>query len=116
MDPPAAAEHNGSARSRPDVALILELDHDYRRQAEAGELPLGELPEKQSRWGLPVLKRQVDPWRLTAFCKDDPDKVIVYSRHARRDNVKRTFVTTAKRGRFAGERIIRGRRGSAHGH
>ncbi|MDH3468199.1 MAG: hypothetical protein OES26_20205, partial [Gammaproteobacteria bacterium] len=109
MDQPEANEHNRPGRDQPNVAVILEVDRDYRQLAEAGKLPLGELPEKRVR-RVPVLTRQYDDWRLTAFCKDDSDKVVVYCRHARRNNVKRTFVTTAKQGRLAGKRIIRGRR------
>ena len=103
---------------KPSVAMLLNVDLEYRYRSHRGELhrvaprrfnPTGEA------W-LPVLNTQRDPWRFTALFSNTArahelgrtdDWVVIY---AERDGAEHTFtVVTETRGELKGRRVVRGR-------
>lgn len=113
-----AATEQGQCRSgrrRPDVALVLEIDREFRQKAQHNVLPVIELPGHPNHFR-PVLCQKYREWQLTARYKASPNEVVVYCRHPRFDTVKRAQVTTGRIGRAMGKRIIRGRRNECARH
>jgi putative hydrolase len=112
--------------SEPPVALMLEVDEEYRRKAEAGRLtriaprrfnPTGEA------W-LPILHTEREGWHFTALYSNTArahelgrtrDWVVLYFRADHSREGQRTVVTEA-RGVLAGRRVVRGREGECHAH
>jgi hypothetical protein len=103
---------------QPSVATILNLDMEYRRGAELGELstiaPRRFNPEKKA-W-LPVLHTDRDDWSFTAMYSNTPlahdlgmtrDWVIIY--YERDGQEDQCTVVTERRGGLSGKRVIRGR-------
>jgi hypothetical protein len=100
------------------VALLLEIDRDYRRRAAAGELrriaPKRFNPEGEA-W-LPVLEGTRAGWDFTAIFsntarahelgKTDDWVVIYYTREG--DEGQATVVTGSRR-ELDGKRVVRGR-------
>jgi hypothetical protein len=105
-------------RARPSVALILELDEDYRREAAAGRLrsvaprrfnPAGEA------W-LPVLDTEREGWNLTVLYSNSARAhrlgmthdwvVVIFERDAEEGQCT---VVTEHAGPLAGRRVVRGR-------
>ncbi|MGE0191215.1 MAG: helix-hairpin-helix domain-containing protein [Planctomycetota bacterium] len=102
----------------PDVATLLDVDAEYRRRAEAGELrtiaprrfnPAGEA------W-LPVLHTTRGPWAFTALFSNTArahqarathDWVVLY--FERDGEEGQCTVVTETRGPQAGQRVVRGR-------
>ncbi|MBZ4394375.1 helix-hairpin-helix domain-containing protein [Myxococcus sp. MISCRS1] len=103
---------------QPDVGLLLQVDEEYRRRAEAGELrtiaprrfnPTGEA------W-LPVLRRKVDGWSVRALFSNT---ALAHQQDATREWVVLYFdkdgdegqctVVTAHGGPLDGRRVVRGR-------
>lgn len=103
----------------PPVITILEIDAEYRRQAEQGSLPLiapRRFNPDGTAW-LPVLHTHRDDWHYT----------LLYSNTARAHELKRTHdwvvvyfyddhhqegqctVVTETRGPLTGQRVVRGR-------
>jgi DNA polymerase (family X) len=128
-----AALLSGSARSRakrprpqadapqerPPVDLLLEIDAEYRRKAEAGELrrigPKRFNPRGEA-W-LPVMEIQRDGWRFTVLFSNTKqaheagkthDWVVIYFRKGDQPERQHTVVTETK-GTKAGQRVVRGR-------
>ncbi len=115
-----------SARDGPKVALLLEVDSDYRRLAAAGELstiaprrfnPAGEA------W-LPVMHTDRDGWHFTALFSNTArahelgktdDWVVIYFDHHDQEEGQHTVVTET-RGRLAGKRVVRGRERECREH
>jgi len=112
---PAAA----APRHDPDVAMLLDVDREYREKAAAGKLstiaprrfnPTGEA------W-LPVLHTSRGDWHFTALFSNTArahelgrtrDWVVLYFADA--DHAERQCtVVTESRGGLAGERVVRGR-------
>ncbi|MBD3374841.1 DNA-binding protein [candidate division KSB1 bacterium] len=114
----SSKEESSKGEDKPDVALILDVDEEYRRRAEADELkkiaPKRFNPEGKA-W-LPVLHTERKEWSFTALYSNtarahDLDKtrdwvVIYYERDSEEDQCT---VVTASRGDLEGKRIIRGR-------
>jgi hypothetical protein len=108
----------------PDVALILEIDGEYRAKAAAGRLrtiaPKRFNPGHE-RW-LPILHAQRGPWHFTALYSNTAlahrlerthDWVVIYFYDG--DHVERSrTVVTEGRGPLAGRRVVRGREGECH--
>lgn len=109
----------GPAGEDPPVALILQVDRDYRAAATADKLPK-IAPKRfnpESRAWLPVLHTDLSGWHFTAL----------YSNTARAHELDRTHdwvvivaedpahhehtctVVTAGRGALVGKRVVRGR-------
>ncbi|NPV06997.1 MAG: DNA-binding protein [Anaerolineae bacterium] len=103
---------------RPPVSLLLEVDEEYRRRAEAGELrkiaPRRFNPEGEA-W-LPVLETEKDGWSFSALYSNTArahelgktrDWVVIYYEREGREG--QATVVTATGGRLEGKRVVRGR-------
>lgn len=115
----AARADAGAGPKEPPVALILEVDREYREGAKAGTLhtiaPRRFNPEGEA-W-LPVLHAQHGPWHFTALFSNTAlahklarthDWVVIYFYDG--DHVERQrTVVTEPRGELAGRRVVRGR-------
>lgn len=114
------------AKSEPPVELLLAVDDEYRRRAEAGELkqiapkrfnPAGEA------W-LPVLNLKRDGWSFTALYSNTArahelekthDWVVLYFEREGQKESQRTVVTQAG-GDLDGKRVVRGREKDTRSH
>lgn len=102
----------------PPVKLILNLDQEYRRKAEQGELECiapKRFNPNQEVW-LPIMKRQDGPWEFTLLFSNtkrahDLDKtrdwVVVY--YTADGDEDQCTVITADTGDLNGKRVVRGR-------
>jgi len=107
-----------TAEARPDVALLLEIDQQYRDKAEANELPR-IAPKRNNPDGaawLPIMHAYEDSWHLTAlFSNTDRahelgrvrDWVVIY--FERDGHEGQCTVVTEYRGPSTGQRVVRGR-------
>jgi hypothetical protein len=103
----------------PPVALLLDVDREYREKAAAGELRLiapKRFNPRGEAW-LPILHTQRDEWHLTALYSNTRlahelgrirDWVVIYY-HADALPEGQCTVVTERRGRLAGHRVVRGR-------
>ncbi len=114
------------ARERPAVAMLIDVDREYREKAEAGALrkiapkrfnPTGEA------W-LPILHATRDAWRFTALYSNTGlahdlgrvrDWVVIYYETDSLPEGQCTVVTET-RGPSAGRRVVRGREGECRDH
>lgn len=107
------------AEERPPVALLLDVDREYRQKAEAGELqtiaPRRFNPE--GRTWLPILHGSRGPWQFTALYSNTAlahelgrigDWVVIYY-HAEGLPEGQCTVVTETRGELGGRRVVRGR-------
>lgn len=105
-------------RARPPVALLLDVDREYRQKAEAGALrriaPRRFNPEREA-W-LPVLHTGREGWTFTALFSNTArahrlgrtrDWVVIFAERDG-DEVRQTVVTEYQ-GPLAGLRVVRGR-------
>lgn len=108
----------GEPADQPEVAALLDVDREYRRKAEAGELrtitPRRFNPGKKA-W-LPVLHTQRGPWTFTALFSNTArahelgttgDWVVIYFERDGREG--QCTVVTERTGPRAGTRVVRGR-------
>jgi hypothetical protein len=115
-----------SAAEEPPVALLLDVDREYRGKAAAGALPTiapRRFNPTHEAW-LPVLHTRRGDWHFTALFSNTAkahqlartrDWVVLYfdgDRHAER---QRTIVTEP-RGLLAGQRVVRGREAECRSH
>jgi hypothetical protein len=111
--------HSGQPEARPPVALVLDVDREYRDKAQAGALPTLAPrrfnPEGKS-W-LPVLHTHRDAWHFTALYSNTArahelgrtrDWVVVYFYDDHHVEGQHTVVTES-RGALGGKRVVRGR-------
>jgi hypothetical protein len=110
----------GPARAtRPPVALLLDVDREYREKAHAGELPRIAPkrfnPEAQP-W-LPILDTSRGAWNVTALYSNPArahelnkthDWVVIYA-HTDRHLEQQCTVVTETHGKLSGRRVVRGR-------
>jgi hypothetical protein len=109
--------HEGSPAESPDVATLLEVDAEYRRRAEAGELrtisPRRFNPDGRAR--LPVLHTDRSGWSFNALFSNTAraheldrtrDWVVIY--WERDGHEDQCTVVTERRGPLAGRRVVRG--------
>lgn len=102
----------------PAVALLLEIDEEYRRKAERDQLrkiaPKRFNPQGEA-W-LPVLNAKRQGWSFTALYSNTAtahrlgkthDWVVIYYEKAGAQ--RQGTVVTAERGKLAGKRVVRGR-------
>jgi len=118
----SAAPEEGTAApdkdDAPPVALLLDVDAEYRRRASAGELrtiaPRRFNPEGRA-W-LPVLHTEREGWSFTALFSNTArahelgrtrDWVVVYWEHDGHED--QCTVVTERGGPLAGRRVVRGR-------
>jgi DNA polymerase (family X) len=103
---------------RPSVNLLLELDAEYRRRAEAGELkriaPRRFNPQNEA-W-LPIMHAQREGWSFTLLYSNTArahelgttrDWVVIY--YERDGRERQNTVVTQNSGPLAGKRVVRGR-------
>jgi DNA polymerase (family X) len=108
----------GDAVERPSVDLLLRVDEEYRRRAEADELekiaPRRFNPEGEA-W-LPVLRVRREGWDFVALFSNTArahelgttrDWVVIY--YSQGDVERQSTVVTANRGPLEGRRVVRGR-------
>jgi DNA polymerase (family X) len=130
--PHAAAEgaHEGAAAApsssiEPPVALLLDIDARYRRQARSGRLkhiaPRRFNPRRRA-W-LPVMHVDRDGFSFTAMFSNSPrahhlgrsrDWVVIYFEHDGGEG--QCTVVTEHRGPDEGMRVVRGREEACHRH
>lgn len=104
-------------KGMPEIGILLDVDAEYRRKAEAGELkkiaPKRFNPENEA-W-LPILHTERGDWNFTVLYSNtarahELDKthdwvVIYYDRDGQEDQVT---VVTETRGLLEGKRVVRG--------
>ncbi len=112
-------------RDPPPVDLLLDVDREYRRKADAGVLrciaPRRLNPEHEA-W-LPILHVERDGWSFTALFSNTAqahrlgrtrDWVVIFAERDG-DEVRQTVVTEY-RGPLAGRRVVRGREAECRRH
>lgn len=107
----------------PPVAMLLDVDREYRERAEAGKLPTiapRRFNPEGKAW-LPVLHTRRDSWTFTALYSNTAraheldrvhDWVVIYAEDESHHERQYTVVT-AGRGVHAGQRVVRGREAEA---
>jgi len=107
------------AAEQPTVALLLDVDREYRRRAADGDLPL-IAPRRFNPSGeawLPVLHTTRDPWHFTALFSNTAqahqlgrtrDWVVLYFYDDEHAEGQHTVVTETH-GPLTGRRVVRGR-------
>jgi hypothetical protein len=112
-------EHTAYELDRPPVALMLDVDREYRRAAAAGglrKIAPRRFNPKHDAW-LPIMHMDRDGWAFTALFSNTArahelgrtdDWVIVYYHRPGEPDGQATTVTEW-RGRLRGERVVRGR-------
>jgi hypothetical protein len=103
----------------PPVALLLDVDREYREKAEAGTLRL-IAPKRFNPTGeawLPVFHTRRGHWRFTALFSNTrrahelaktKEWVVVYA-HLDTEPESQSTVVTETRGPLSGRRVVRGR-------
>jgi hypothetical protein len=103
----------------PGIALLLDVDREYREKAARGALPR-IAPRRFNPTGeawLPILHTERGDWRFTALFSNtarahklgrNRDWVVIYFHRDSGPEGQRTIVTET-RGPFAGHRVVRGR-------
>ena len=110
----------------PSIALLLDVDAEYRRKAAAGDLdtiaPKRFNPEGKA-W-LPVLHTQRGEWSFTALFSNTAraheagktnDWVVIYFEREGQGEEQRTVVTQPQ-GPLSGQRVVRGREAATRRH
>jgi hypothetical protein len=116
--PPSEAPAPTTPRERPDVTMLLDVDAEYRRRAQAGELrtiaPRRFNPEGKS-W-LPLLHTTRGNWEFDAMFSNTAlahelgrtdDWVVIYWHHDHHEG--QCTVVTERSGADRGLRVVRGR-------
>lgn len=103
----------------PSMALLLDVDREYRDQAAAGKLPTiapRRFNPNNEAW-LPVLHTERDGWHFTALYSNTArahelgrtnDWLVVYFYDDQHQEGQHTIVTET-RGDLVGQRVVRGR-------
>lgn len=109
----------GVAEPEPPVALLLQVDREYRAAAEADKLPK-IAPKRfnpENRSWLPVLHTEKSGWHFTALYSNTAraheldrthDWVVIFAEDEAHHERPYTVVT-AGRGALVGQRVVRGR-------
>ncbi|MGB5623694.1 MAG: helix-hairpin-helix domain-containing protein [Gammaproteobacteria bacterium] len=115
----ALRRETGHAADGPDVELLLHVDLEYRRAAEAGTLPT-IAPKRFNPSGeawLPILHTEHRGWHFTALFSNTAraheldrvrDWVVIYFYDDSHEEGQHTVVTET-RGPLTGQRVVRGR-------
>jgi DNA polymerase (family X) len=108
-----------SPSHEPEVALLLDVDREYRDNAAAGRLPRvapRRFNPRDEAW-LPILHTSRDGWHFTALFSNTAraheldrthDWVVVYFHDDEHREGQRTVVTETH-GALRGKRVVRGR-------
>ncbi len=108
--------HDGAG---PSVAVLLEIDAEYREKAASDKLPKiapKRFNPKSEAW-LPILHAQRDSWHFTALfsntaraheLKRTRDWIVIYFYDDHHEEGQHTVVTETH-GRLKGKRVVRGR-------
>lgn len=119
-------ETDATDTTEPPVALLLDVDAEYRRKAAAGELDT-IAPKRfnpQGKAWLPILHTERGVWSFTALFSNTAraheggktdDWVVVYFQREGQSEEQRTVVTQAQ-GALAGQRVVRGREAETRRH
>ena len=120
------SEESDAADAEPPVALLLDVDAEYRRKAAAGDLdtiaPKRFNPEGKA-W-LPILRTRHGVWTFTALFSNTAraheagktnDWVVIYFERQGQGEEQRTVITQAQ-GPRAGRRVVRGREAETRHH
>ena len=120
------SEESDAADTEPSVALLLNVDAEYRRKAAAGDLdtiaPKRFNPEGKA-W-LPILHTRRGVWTFTALFSNTAraheagktnDWVVIYFERQGQGEEQRTVLTQAQ-GPLAGRRVVRGREAETRDH
>ncbi|HFD14943.1 MAG TPA: DNA-binding protein, partial [Rhodospirillales bacterium] len=111
----------------PDIATLLDVDAEYRRRAEAGDLPR-IAPRRFNPSGeawLPILHTQRGPWHFTAVYSNTAraheldrvrDWVVLYFHRDEDAFEGQRTVVTETRGPLVGRRVVRGRERECRAH
>jgi Holliday junction resolvasome RuvABC DNA-binding subunit len=105
--------------ARPPIALLLDVDREYRQKAHADELP--RIAPKRfnpdSQPWLPILHTSRGAWNFTALYSNTGrahelnkthDWVVIYA-HTDRHPEQQCTVVTQTHGKLVGRRVVRGR-------
>jgi hypothetical protein len=123
---PHRAAARGPAVAEPGVAMLLEVDREYRAGAGAGTLPT-IAPRRFNPSGeawLPVLHATRDGWHFTALFSNTAqahqldrtrDWVVLYFYDDEHVEGQHTVVTETH-GPLAGRRVVRGREAQCRAH
>ncbi len=115
----------GPPATEPPVAVLLDVDEEYRQKAGAGRLARiapHRFNPGGKRW-LPVLHTERGAWHFTALFSNTArahelgrtrDWVVIYFRADHEIEGQRTIVTETQ-GPLAGQRVARGRESECHG-
>jgi hypothetical protein len=115
-----------ASKQAPPVALLIDVDREYRDKADAGELRM-IAPKRFNPSGeawLPVFHAARGDWRLTALFSNTrkahelgktKDWVVIYY-HLDTEPESQCTVVTETRGPLAGRRVVRGREGECSVH
>jgi hypothetical protein len=110
----------------PAVAMLLDVDREYREQAKSGKLPTiapRRFNPEQKSW-LPVLHTTRGDWHFTALFSNTAkahelgktrDWVVIYFYDTDHNERQRTVVTET-RGEIEGKRVVRGREAECRRH
>ncbi|MBP6787298.1 MAG: hypothetical protein KA170_06915 [Candidatus Promineofilum sp.] len=120
------SEESNADDAEPPIALLLDVDSEYRRKASAGDLgtiaPKRFNPEGKA-W-LPILHTQRGVWSFTALFSNTAraheagkinDWVVIYFERPGQREEQRTVVTQTQ-GPLAGRRVVRGRETETRRH
>ena len=114
------------AGGEPPVAMLLDVDREYRDDARAGRLPTiapRRFNPEQRSW-LPVLHTVRGSWHFTALFSNTAkahdlgrtqDWVVLYFHDDDREENQRTVVTETH-GTLVGRRVVRGREEECRAH
>ena len=103
----------------PSIAVLLDVDREYRDKAAAGTLPTiapRRFNPKNESW-LPILHTERDEWHFTALFSNTGrahdlgrtrDWVVIYFYNDHHEEGQHTIVTET-RGPLVGNRVVRGR-------
>lgn len=117
----------GPPLEEPSVAMLLEVDREYREKASRGILTTiapRRFNPKGNAW-LPILHTQRQPWQFTIMYSNTArahtlgrthDWVVVYfTRDDDHREGQRTIVTESH-GELTGQRVVRGREHACHAY
>ncbi len=116
----------GASTDEPAVAILLDIDREYRERSDAGALPT-IAPRRFNPTGaswLPVLHVTRDGWHFTALYSNTAqahrlgrtrDWVVVYFYDKDHVEGQHTIVTES-RGVLGGKRVVRGREAQCREH
>ena len=112
--------------SEPPVTILLQIDRQYRDQADAGELPKiapKRFNPKGEAW-LPIMHKTSGEWHFTALYSNTArahqlgqtkDWVVIYFYDKEHHEGQHTVVTET-RGTLIGKRVVRGREHECQDH